>query len=575
MEEKKKKSLKTWQKVVIALVAVALAIVVLPVTALIVWVAVDMYKDSKEVTVYEERIEDKELDIDKSSQDPFVEGEIKSTPVSLSSSGLESFEEYLKTVTPEYEYSDLYAIDESLELYNKKNITSVEKHAHDVRVNGKLDAEHLYELVLKNNDEFLSDENTLKGMYEVPSDSEIKELCQWTCEVLTEYEKAYPEIDMDTTCCNLYDLKILSPVSSFSNAHVDSRNIFNFDREQMDINEFIMDTDDIYTTTFYHEMVHLCQIKCDCFDNYGDWRTGTNNEYESVRTDPLCWYWLTEASAEMIESSHLGVQYSTYKAYIGYASSLNYIAQLDKNVGAEEVEKLNFGSDLEDVFEMFDIKTEDEKREFIKMMYSIEVLQMEPEEFGEAYEEKYGVELVRDTDEEESNRFCVHLKDDAMLSMTKLFYRNLARQISAGDTTLEDVFYLMRVWEGKLGYHSSCEIYFYNAEFSEFFKDYTAVQDEFFKLLSEENGISTEDLIKDFEAYSMNIQQGEIHKSPNCDLKFFTEEEKQYIKDFIELYYSTGFPSMRENVTISEKCAAEIKAFNESKETTTETVTEQ
>lgn len=562
MRKRERKSLKKWQK---ALISIA-AIIIIPFVAVFIWSAVEVFGDKK-TEPKEIPIEKKVIQYDEKSDDPVVQGKIQSTPVKFSESAKDSFEEYLAGITPEYEYSDLYSIEESLALYNKKNITSVEKHAYDVRVNGKLDADKLYKLVLKNNDDYFADGKHTKGMYNIPTDAEVKELCQWICEVLTEYGETYPEIDMDTTCCNLYDLKILNPISSLSNAHVNHENVFNFDKEQMDRNAFIMDTDDVYKTTFYHEMVHLCQIKCDCFDNYGDWRTGTNNDYESVNTDPLCWYWLTEASAEMIESSHLGVPYSTYKSYIGYASSLNYIAQLDENVGAEKVELLNFSADVEDVFKMFDIKTEEERLEFIKMMYSIEVLQMDPEEFSEVYKEKFGVELKRSDENIESNQFAVNVKDDAILSLTKLFYRNLARQVARGNTTLEDVYYLMRVWDGKLCYHTGCDEYFFCAAFLDLYKECTKIQDEFFRVLAEENGFSVETLVNDFEAYSMSVKEGEKVKSPNCDLEFFSTEEKDYIKDFIKLYYQTGFPSVRENIEISEKCAAEIKAYNEAKAT--------
>lgn len=562
--KKERKPMKKWKKVLIG-VAVAIAT---PFIALLIWATVDTFSEP-EYSDYVQPIEERTIEYDKSSDDPFVEGKIKSTPVKMSSSSLKKFSKYLDGVVPEYEYSDLYGIYETLKLYNDKNITKITKHAHDVRVNGKLDGDVLYKLVLKNNKAYFADDGHIKGMYDIPSNGEIKKLCHWMCEVLTEYSKAYPEIDMDTVCCNLYSFKILSPLSSFSNASINPDNVFNYDKEQMDINEFVMDTDDIYTTTFYHEMVHACQIKCDCFNNYDEWRTGINNDYEDAKVNSLCWYWLTEASAEMITASHLNTRYSTYKSYIGYASSLDFIAQLDKNVGAEEVEKLNFSADMEDVFKTFDIKGEKDRLEFIKMMYSIEVLQMDPEDFSEAYEKKYGKELDRDT-EEKSREFAASIKDDALLTLTKLFYRNLARQVARGDVTLQDVYYLMRVWEGKLCYHTACETYFYVSFFHDFYEDYVAIQDEFIKILAKENKLSRDKIIEEFEGYSMNIQEGEKKKSPNCDLKFFNEDEKQYIKDFNKLYYMTGFPSVRENVKISENCSQEIKSYYETTEPSTQ-----
>lgn len=172
--KKERKPMKKWKKVLIG-VAVAIAT---PFIALLIWATVDTFSEP-EYSDYVQPIEERTIEYDKSSDDPFVEGKIKSTPVKMSSSSLKKFSKYLDGVVPEYEYSDLYGIDETLKLYNDKNITKITKHAHDVRVNGKLDGDVLYKLVLKNNKAYFADDGHIKGMYDIPSNGEIKKLCHW------------------------------------------------------------------------------------------------------------------------------------------------------------------------------------------------------------------------------------------------------------------------------------------------------------------------------------------------------------------------------------------------------------
>ncbi len=562
------KQKKNRKKALIALISIAVIIVFL----LLIFIIASFVKDKNtDNTPYTPPIEDETIELIQ-GEDPFVEGEIKSTPISLSDESLTEFESYLSTVKPAYEYSDLYAIDENLELY-KNNVSPVKKHAHNVRKDGKLDSTKLYNLVLNNNKAFLEDEDTLSNMYKTPSNDDIKLYCDAICKVLTLYEKNYPEIDMDRVCCNLYDLKILYPISNLSLASVDADNIFYFSEEQIENAKLLLDTEDPFKTTFYHEMVHLCQISCDCYntDNLF-WRQGINADFDVTdQPDALCWYWFTEASAEMTMANTIDESYTTYKSYIGYANSVAYVTLLQDDVEYRDILTLSFSNDINDLYKIFDVQTEEEKLEIIKMMYSIEILQTQPAEFDYAYEKKYGKPLNRD-DEAEDRNFAIDIKDDALLSLTKIFYRNLARQVNNGDVTLEDALYLIRIWEAKLGYHTACEVYGYVARFEDFYSDYLEIQEKFFTLLGKDNELSADELNVLLENYSINIQQGAVKKSPNCDLKFFTEAEKNAVKDFITYYYATGYPNIKGCLEWSNEAQTAIDAhYNKTPEAQTAT----
>ena len=80
----------------------------------------------------------------------------KTEPVelALSRSGLETFEKYLSEYAVQYDFDEQYGIEEALKKYGNRAAEPIGKHAHDIRVNGKLDADHLYQLVKENNKKF-------------------------------------------------------------------------------------------------------------------------------------------------------------------------------------------------------------------------------------------------------------------------------------------------------------------------------------------------------------------------------------------------------------------------------------
>jgi len=55
--------------------------------------------------------------------------------------------------------------------------------------------------------------------------------------------------------------------------------------------------------------------------------------------------------------------------------------------GVKETPKRTQQSSLDLVFELFDIKTEDERLEFLNIFYAIEIIQTEPDDFMALYAE--------------------------------------------------------------------------------------------------------------------------------------------------------------------------------------------
>jgi hypothetical protein len=540
----KKVKITRWQKALIG-IGIAIGVILLAFIIFAVVLAVQSHNDynnnldtEEETTtsVYEQRI-----DVENGEDDAV---DVDTTPINikLSDKGLNKFENYVSSIDVDYDYADAYNIDEALKIYNDNTVNSVTKHSHDIRVNGEFDANAFYELIKKNNEKFLADakENYSDGWYKEYSDKELKQICADMMEALPAIAEKDPTVDVDMVSCYLYNLVILGKSGSldFGGFTMDNRFYLNYDN--METGAFAMDTDDINLTTFYHEMMHAYQFACDDIEKTDEDRMGITHTYNELEINPLSWYWLLEGSAEMNMSQYLDVQYSTYKTKIGYIESLNFIS----NIGSDnlvQTEKICFQPDLEKFFEQLDATTDEEKQELIKMMYSIEILQEQDDEFYDWYESEYGVDLSIDSNGEETF-LCLTLKEDALLTMTKIFYRNLAQQVNTGNATLQDVYYLMRVWEADLDRHFSNYTVGYMEFFHNFYDTYVSLQDEFLQLLAQENGLDFDAVVDDFENYSMNTKT----KSPSCDLAFLNSDSKNYITTtFVDSFYKKGYPSIR------------------------------
>lgn len=542
---KRNKQFKKWQKALIG-IGIPIGVLLLLFVILCVDISIksgcssnDVSNELEEITtsVYEQVI-----DVENGA-DEIVDVDTTPIPIKISDSNLKKIEKYISSINVDYDYEDAYNIDKALEIYNDNTVNTITKHSHDIRVNGEFDADYFFELVKSNNEKFLEEKkkDSMQGFYKEYSDKELKKICTQMCEALEDISKKDSTVDIDTACCYLYNLIILGKSGSLDFGGFDMDNRFYLNYKNMETGAFAMDTDDIEKTTFYHEMMHAFQFACDDIKKPNEDRVGITHTYDELEINPLSWYWLLEGSAEMNMSQYLGVRYSTYKSKITYIDSLNFVSNTGQGKDLLQTEKLCFQRDMNKLFEHLGMTSEKEKREIIKMMFSIEILQESDSEFYDWYEDKYGVDLSISSNGEETN-LKLTVKEDAILTLTKIFYRNLARQVNSGKASIQDVYYLMRLWEADIDRHFSNDTVGYMMFFHNFYDTYVDLQNEFLSIIAQENGLNFDDLKNDFESYSMNTSS----KTPNCDLKFLSAERKNYItKDYCNSFYKKGYPSIQ------------------------------
>ncbi len=547
-EEVKKKKMKPWKKTLILLACVIGFILLLFIVLLVI---IGVKTSSNDISVEETTttIYDQKLEIEK-GEDDFTQLTYDDVGVKLSDSSLADFESYLKNTWVDYDYSDAYGIDSALSRWHESENLLVSTHAHDVRVNGVLDAEALYEIVKANNNEFMS--TGKEYFYEEYSDSEVKNYCKEVVDTLNDIHEKNPDFDFDSVCCYLYELKILNRPTSTAFAAVELESkILYFNESMIESWSDIRENENMRIGTLYHEMMHIFQASCPCNQADGEKRVGIFHEYEELEINPLAWYWLVEASAEMNACELLDIEYNTYPQTIGYADTLNYVLNLNGSDDTANIQDICFTTDFNSIFELFDVTEEVEKEEFIKMMFSIQILQQDDSDFFDWYDNEYGIELASDDEELAELRLC--LKEDFLLSITKLFYRNLARLLNEGEVTLSDVYYLMRVFEADLNNHLSTTTVGYLIYFKDFYPAYLEIQNEFLSLLSQDNGIDAEKLSDDFQNYSMNIIVDDEQISPNCTLAFLTSQQKDAVISFCDGIYKKGYPTVYEENLLCEE----------------------
>lgn len=493
-----------------------------------------------------------------SGEDDYKEGNITPVNITLGDKELQKFETYVMNINVDYDYDDVYCIDEALAELDKTSVP-VEKHAHDIRVNGKLNAIEFYNLIKKNNKEYMKSDDVY--FYEEYSDKALKKYCNLVIEAINDIYTQNPDFDIDSLCCYLYDFKILNRLGSLDLAAVelDMKNI-HFNEEMIENWSEIKNNDRIKEETMYHEMMHLFQTSCSCNERNGETRIGIGHRYDNLKINPIAWYWLAEASAEMNACEHLKMDYVTYTSKIGYVDTLNFLLNINGTDNIANIQDLSFEKDFNKIFELFDMTERSQKEEFIKMMYSVEIIQQSPKDFTDWYSAKFGVNLSEN--EYESTKYMLCVKEDALMTMAKIFYRNLARSINNGNATLQDMYYLMRVFEADVDRHMNNNTVGYLIFFKDFYLEYLKIQDEFFDVISNENNADVNEIKNGFESYSINVTDSENEKSPNCDLAFLTKEQRIDVISFCNGFYKKGYPSMRKAKELCQEWIS--KTANES-----------
>lgn len=445
-----------------------------------------------------------------------------SVSVSLSEAGADAVLSAAEGQKADYTLEYLYEMDEVKARLDFD--ASVAEHAHSaLNESGALDAQHLTELVLRNNAEFLADDPF--GYSELETE-EITKLCTLIIDTVERIRAKYPDIDWERVYCNLGNMKVLYDVGMLAYAQVSSDMVLAVSKNNAGI-VTTMEGENGFRDVLIHETMHIIQVGCECeqIENC-ERRAGIAVYWEDFLLNSTDWTWMVEGSAERNMCALTGSDAISYQYKMDYLCSFTASVLLRDGVKADTMETLCFYSDPDLLFDAFGCESEEERDEVIRMMITMNVLQTQPDSFFRAYKEATGTD-PRDG-EQTLNEFCYSLKPAVCITLAKEFYENLSVFLADNTVPVNDLFFLLTVFEGHINQHlnygdeSKKEI---NAPF---ISAYTAMRDALFTALEAEN--ADLDLDAMYGDYTVSVSAGTL----NAQLSMLPAEKRSFLAERAE-----------------------------------------
>lgn len=456
------------------------------------------------------------------------------------------YQSLYKTITSnhyDFEYDDYYELNEVLSLYNQ---ISVNKKASSDLLDdaGLLDVDKLVKKIQDNNKEYMSQrKDSINAFYKEMNSSNIYKICNIICDVIND---KYINIDINKTANTLMNLKMFEKTGSASNAYVTNDLTFVYNptmtsmySSMQSITGTAQNKDDTFKAVITHEVMHLIQYASSDNNSDNGLEAGFTRMYnvpnydKKVSVDSLWYSWLLEASAEMNMAEYLKVKTGTYAKKISYVNSYNLSHFHNLDLENKNLEDIVFYSKIEDVYKSLNLKTDKEKQDFLKFMYSIEITQSDPDEFWDNYNK---ITQTLPSDKEKLN-IRMKIREDAIQYLTYHFYLNLIDSIYEGKINdLNTLFYMMKLWE--IDAYSHLE--YTKISSSEYAKDFITYQhtlqnhifDVFIKTIPD---------IKDlYETYTLQYKEDNVNFD-NCHLDKYSSYKQKYIIDLKNNYNTSRF----------------------------------
>lgn len=189
------------------------------------------------------------------------------------------------------------------------------------------------------------------------------------------------------------------------------------------------------------------------------------------------------------------------------------------DIPANYVETICFYPDVDKIFSLFNANTEVEKYEIYQMIYSLEMMQNEPNDVKDAYKKHYGIEWTDQIRDDLNNK----VKRPIVMTLTKNFYINLTNVITENQVSKNDVLFLMNLFDSTINYHLRLDQSEYDSYNSEFIEWYKTVQSEFLGLF---DNIS----IDDYKNYNAKLNDTTV----NAGMKWFDDDKKEFLIEKFE-----------------------------------------
>ena len=344
----------------------------------------------------------------------------------------------LSDIIVDYPYSELFDIDEAL-AEESATIIAIPDSSTRLIVNSKVDENELYQQILQNNEEYLS-QNKGITKYNGTTNSLIKKVCAVIAPQINEYLSGHDLSEQDINYLNekLSDLKIFN-YDGYGYAS------YNPDRATLEVSEKMIsnlqrntEESQTFEKVVSHEIAHLLQAPTQ--------QTILQNNImqfgpcikHSGEQSPLYWDWYIEGSAEQLCMDYYETNESlTYPAEIKALTLMKTAGAVDPSVDVTTLEELSLQSSREPIYEYFKCTTEEEEKEILNMFYATNLftsgsITTSNQIFVDNYSSNHGpMDGSTQIKLEDEWQGCV------AATTSKTFYKNLAILISEKDLQLD------------------------------------------------------------------------------------------------------------------------------------------
>lgn len=424
---------------------------------------------------------------------------------------LEELKDTLASYSVEYEYDELFNYEQAISGI-QVDCTVSEHQFSALDSSGKLTKEHLLEIVRQNNTTYLTGTTSL---IKDVDDELLLRICEIIVNVVNDTLSKYPDIDKARVYCNLGNLKIVEKKAALDFAAVEPGMVLHIN-STMSSMAGLLTGSNMYSV-LVHEAMHIIQYGCECEEIEGcTRRCGLAHAYSetTMEQDYSDWIWLAEGSAERMASLYANVEPMTYANMVNYIQSLDLATMLDSSVPANYVETLYFYNDLDKLFSLFDAETDEQKQEIYQMIYSLEIMQMEPADVKEAYQRVYGQEWTDEIRDDLNNR----VKRPIVQTLTKVFFVKLADAICDNDLSKNDFLFLLNLYESTINYHLRLNRSEYDQYNADFIVWYEAVRNDLFACIENVSA-------SDYEQYAASDGTAKIF----AGMKWLDQDKRDFL----------------------------------------------
>ena len=432
------------------------------------------------------------------------------------------FTEKLANINVNYDYSELFKVKEFLNLYNTRVQYNGQYLSKGIIINRKIDSNKLYNLVSKNNEQYLQNNSGIAKKYSDTTDKLVRDVCAIITNYINDYLIKYPETNIEELEDKLYNLKVFEN-GSFTYAYYNSDTcIMGVSTPTIEALEKNNQDPLTFKKVIEHEVNHIIHsaTQTELRNSSYSIRFGPCYNFEELEVNSGYWNWYFEGGAEKFvsqynQSSPLTFQFNNLLMDIIKSGTI-----LKEGNTVETFNKLSMQSNLDLLFEYFGCTSEEDKEEVVKLMYSINLITHDNSnsstaEFHDFYQKKYGSRMDYSTRTELSYSHYASIAQ----SLSKYFYRDLQSRLVNQEVKLEDVFYNMYVFEQEM--HRLTK-YTNNSRMGnnfEFMSNYLYIQDNFLELIADSTGISYDDIRGAYDYYFST-------KDKRNSASYLTDEEQ-------------------------------------------------